>query len=1033
MNRTIPWAIPLLLLLLCAPSFSQTVTINHKVQRYVGAVSQLDRSRFFNFHSNASDADATAFQNQYNVGKGRQFYTPFAVAYGQNNNTAGIYPALQGGNPAVKSTNRVVATDHPYKVFKNGINATAAANWAADYYKNASGAIPEFFEPMNEPFVHAGDFYSGGFNAAQEASMRLQMSQLYNAIAAKIRDTPALANMKMVGYSSAYPELERNDFGHWNTNQKLFMDEAGANMDCFSTHLYDGINVTGQDTRRSGSNSEAILDLIETYSYAKWGVVKPHAITEYGAIETGYGPGYSDIASVQSVRSINHMLFNLLDREDKMAISIPFITDKSTWHINAANNYQPYGAALWKPSNIGQPNPTGWVFTPRINFYELWKDVKGRRVLANSNNPDIQIQAFVDGNKLFVAINNLDDASNTINLNFASALAGFQNVRIKSLKIYDQAAPVLSDNVQTTAPASLTLIAGETAILEYTFASNVTFDNVIRGKKYYTSKHLQNISANTPISFTFNNVTTGSGFAKLRMGIGRKHNRSKAPIVKVNGTTVAVPGNWKGYDQANRTDFFGAIEIPVPANLVQANNTVTVEFPDTGGKLSSLVLEMQKYDTAPAGQGPYAGNVGAIPGTIESENYDTGGQGVAYNDTDTGNSGGQYRTSEGVDITTASEGGHAVGWTVAGEWLEYTVNVASAGDYRADIRYAAGTSTTGQIYLAFDGTNQSGTVDLAPTGGWQTWATVSKNVTLSAGQQVMRVFVQTAGINLNKITFASIAPVNETVTVNSPPTSIVSNTSLTFSINYQAVSARDVVVEFWSSTSWLGQTRQPVTAGTGNISVTVNLPSAPPAGTGYIIKSSIRPTGGDWTTAINTDNVNNITVTASSGQTPFGGTARTVPGRVEAEDYDEGGQGVAYSDTNTANDGGQYRTDGVDIQTTGDTDGNYNVGWTNTSEWMEYTINFSTTQDYDFFPRVASPASTAKFRILIDGVDKTGELAVPNTGGYQTYQTMHIRNINVTAGIHVVRLEIIAGGFNLNYWAAWASPPPAARVARVCL
>ena len=51
---------------------------------------------------------------------------------------------------------------------------------------------------------------------------------------------------------------------------KMFMDVAGEYMHGFSTHLYDGINVIGKETKRSGSNMEAILDLIESYSYEKW-------------------------------------------------------------------------------------------------------------------------------------------------------------------------------------------------------------------------------------------------------------------------------------------------------------------------------------------------------------------------------------------------------------------------------------------------------------------------------------------------------------------------------------------------------------------------------------------------------------------------------------------------------------------------------------------------------------------------------------------------------------------------------------------
>ncbi len=860
-----PLIVVILILLTGPPLWAQTVTIDQNVQRYLGTVSQLDRSRFFNLHSNASDAEMTTFTNDYNVGKGRQFYSAFAVAYNQNNNTAGIFPPLQGGNPALKSTNRVVVTDHPYKVFTNGINVNAAGDWAADYYKNQA-TVPEFYEPMNEPFVHAGDYYSGGWDPVQEASMRLQMSQLYNAIGAKIKATPSLANMKIIGYSSAWPEMERNDFGHWSDNQKLFMDEAGDNMDAFSTHLYDGINVTGQDTRRSGSNSEAVLDLIETYSFIKWGLIKPHAITEYGAIEQGYGPNYSDLANVQSVRSINHILFNLLERENDMAISIPFITDKSTWHINANNNYQPYGAVLWKPSNIGQPNPTGWTYTPRIHFYEMWRDVKGDRVLSSTDHPDIQVQAFADNNKLYVALNNLDDVSHTVNLNFTSGIAGFQNVKIKTLKIYPQANPVINIATQTTAPNSITLIDGETAVLEYTFASNISFNNAIRSKKYYTTKHLQAISANTPIAFTFNNVDAGAGFAKIRMSIGRKHNVTKTPTVTVNGTAVSVPTNWKGYDQANRTDFFGTIEIPVPANLLQASNNVAITFPDAGGRISSVVLEVQKYDNAPqppAGQGPWGGTARTIPGTIEGEHYDTGGEGVAFHDTSVGNSGGNvFRPNENVDIGNG-DGGAVIGWTAAGEWVEYTVN-ATAGTYDLEARVSA--VTAGRTIVAkLDGVTL-GTFSVPNTGAWTTYQTVTiNNVNITGGNgKILRLEFPTGGLNLNWVKFNAIAATPETVNCGLLPTNINAATTYTFDVPYTANQSRDVVVELWD-TNWIDQDMTTVSAGSGTAQVTLTLNNAPAAGSNYIYKVSIRPVGADWTQNIDACQVNNVTV--STGPT----------------------------------------------------------------------------------------------------------------------------------------------------------------------
>ena len=118
---------------------------------------------------------------------------------------------------------------------------------------------------------------------------------------------------------------------------------------------------------------EAILDLIESYSYEKWQMIKPHVISEFGGITSS--SQYSDINNVQSIRSQNSMLFDLFEREDRIEIVIPFNTGKSTWHINESNNYLPYKTVLYKPENIGQPidENTVWIYTDRIYFYELWK------------------------------------------------------------------------------------------------------------------------------------------------------------------------------------------------------------------------------------------------------------------------------------------------------------------------------------------------------------------------------------------------------------------------------------------------------------------------------------------------------------------------------------------------------------------------------------------------------------------------------------------------------------------------------------
>src|SRR4029079_14056714 len=60
--------------------------------------------------------------------------------------------------------------------------------------------------------------------------------------------------------------------------------------------------------------------------------------------------------------------------------------------------------------------------------------------------------------------------------------------------------------------------------------------------------------------------------------------------------------------------------------------------------------------------------------------------------------------------------------------------------------------------------------------------------------------------------------------------------------------------------------------------------------------------------------------------------AASLPGTIQAEDFDDGANGVAYRDNSAANSGGQYRTSDVDIEVTSDTNGGYDVGWTAAGE-----------------------------------------------------------------------------------------------------
>jgi len=152
---------------------------------------------------------------------------------------------------------------------------------------------------------------------------------------------------------------------------------------------------------------------------------------------------------------------------------------------------------------------------------------------------------------------------------------------------------------------------------------------------------------------------------------------------------------------------------------------------------------------------PYYGTALPAPGTIQAEDYDIGAQGTAYYDNTTGNAGGAYRF-ENVDLsstpdvatTTDQGGGYIVGWTKAGEWLEYTLNVNTAGAYDVGAR-VAGTSTGGAFHIEFRNSSgtilaNSGSFSIPNTGSLNTYQNITKtSVSLNAAQYVMRVAMDT--------------------------------------------------------------------------------------------------------------------------------------------------------------------------------------------------------------------------------------------------------------------------------------------------
>jgi endoglucanase len=147
---------------------------------------------------------------------------------------------------------------------------------------------------------------------------------------------------------------------------------------------------------------------------------------------------------------------------------------------------------------------------------------------------------------------------------------------------------------------------------------------------------------------------------------------------------------------------------------------------------------------------PFNNSPIAIPGTIEAENYDIGGQNVSYNDTEIINRGLSNYRADAVDIESDGVGRHTVGYFEDGEWLEYTVNIAKADYYQFTFRVANGLKP-GSLNLELDGTPLLATTIVPNTGSWTTYANLIKTISLPQGVHVLRLNIEKAAFNFDNI------------------------------------------------------------------------------------------------------------------------------------------------------------------------------------------------------------------------------------------------------------------------------------------
>lgn len=470
-------------------------------------------------------------------------------------------------------------------------NATAVGEYMGRYikefHKDNGEPKPKFIEVMNEPAYADYGGPSDYQNSIQD------IADFHNDVADAIKEQ--LPDAKVGGYTTAFPNFEKGDFERWHKRWKLFMDVAGEKMDFWSIHLYDFPSIGGKKQFRSGSNLEATFDMMEQYSMMKFGKVKPFVISEYGAQTHDYNnQEWSAYRDWLHVRSSNSMLPSFIDRPNLIASTINFIIAKAEWGYTNV----PYVHRLLRKENEPNAYTGNWVYTDMIKFYQLWADVKGTRIDTYSDNLDIQVDGYLNGDKFYLIMNNLNFNDEVIDLSFLNT-TGNSITAINKKHVYVNGfTPILENETLPTDISTITLKSEGTMILEITFNTAVSVTETNTETKYYASTYLKPIVANTANTFLIHDVLKSNfGEAILRIGLGRLHQLSLKPIVKVNNIAITVPDNWRGDDQKDRERFFGVLEIPISFDVLQNNNIVSVEFPDSGGHISTVTMQVYNFSS----------------------------------------------------------------------------------------------------------------------------------------------------------------------------------------------------------------------------------------------------------------------------------------------------------------------------------------------------------------------------------------------------------------------------------------------------